>query len=217
MMDASGSAPSLWRRVWKVGRIVLVVILLLYIGLVIYRIPAVHEKYVSDQTVKQIQATKLTMESVDGKHLPPPPDPKEADATLVGIDANQNGIRDDVELAIFKKYPSDIKLRAAELQYALALQMYLMDVFTIDTLTAVSWQESRGFLCIDKTLPPLPSNASNQDWDNSNKLFVSKISEVTQLVFNTAARKNKKEEVYKNFMSSHLSPSSDFCDIDFSS
>ena len=40
--------------------------------------------------------------------------------TIAGIDANKNGIRGDMELAIFKQYPDSAKTRAVLLQYALA-------------------------------------------------------------------------------------------------
>ena len=52
-----------------------------------------------------------------GTNLPPQPYEPENDATVAGLDKNNNGIRDDVELAIFAKYPKSAKIRAAELQY----------------------------------------------------------------------------------------------------
>ncbi len=61
----------------------------------------------------------------NGKHLPLTPNKEENDATVAGIDNNGNGIRDDVELAIFAKYPNSAKIRAAELQYAMALQLMI--------------------------------------------------------------------------------------------
>ena len=41
---------------------------------------------------------------VDGHTLPPEPDPVENDATLGGVDSNNNGVRDDVERNIYAKY-----------------------------------------------------------------------------------------------------------------
>ena len=58
----------------------------------------------TNEQVAKIHNTKLTMDDVTGKNLPPDPG-AEADKTIAGIDANKNGIRDDVELAIFKEYP----------------------------------------------------------------------------------------------------------------
>ena len=41
---------------------------------------------------------------VNGHRLPPEPDPKVNNSTLLGIDSNNNGVRDDVERWIYNKY-----------------------------------------------------------------------------------------------------------------
>ena len=41
---------------------------------------------------------------VNGHILPPEPDPKVNNATLLGVDVNKNGVRDDVERKIYEKY-----------------------------------------------------------------------------------------------------------------
>jgi len=41
---------------------------------------------------------------VDGHVLPPEPDPAVNNATLLGIDVNKNGVRDDVERWIYREY-----------------------------------------------------------------------------------------------------------------
>jgi len=65
-------------------------------------------------------------EVINGFKLPPEPDPKENDATLLGIDFNHNGIRDDVERWIITHYAKDPKYprtkTAIALQYAKASQ-----------------------------------------------------------------------------------------------
>ena len=48
---------------------------------------------------------------VNGHTLPPEPDPVENDATLGGVDSNNNGVRDDVERNIYATYP--VKLQRA--------------------------------------------------------------------------------------------------------
>ena len=48
---------------------------------------------------------------VNGHTLPPEPDPVENDATLGGVDSNNNGVRDDVERKIYVTYP--VKLQRA--------------------------------------------------------------------------------------------------------
>lgn len=52
-----------------------------------------------------------------------PPDPGEAgDATLEGVDANANGIRDDIERWIYLTYPRSEKLRMALIQEYYTIQ-----------------------------------------------------------------------------------------------
>ncbi len=58
---------------------------------------------------------------VNGHRLPPEPDPKINNATLLGVDVNDNGVRDDVERWIYKTYSHPIE-RAAFMQLAKALQ-----------------------------------------------------------------------------------------------
>jgi len=134
---------------------VIAIPVLLYIALVIYRIPAVVEQDRTAAAIERIQSAKLTMTHVDGKHLPPRPDSVQADATIEGVDANANGIRDDVERAIFDEYPDDLKVRAAMLQYAMALQLYLTEVFNEETWEAVTILSSKAYGCLSDDVPTL--------------------------------------------------------------
>ncbi len=86
---------QIFSRVWHIVRIPLAVILVLYVGLVIYRIPAAQERLKTQEVVKKIQAQKLTLADVMGQNLPPEPDSVLNNSTVEGIDANGNGIRDD--------------------------------------------------------------------------------------------------------------------------
>lgn len=188
----SGNFLVLVGRVWRILRIPLAVIAALFIGLVIYRIPVVIERQKTEEVVKKIQAQKITLVDVMGDHLPPKPDPALKDATIEGIDANGNGIRDDVELAIFKLHPDSARIRAAELQYAMALQNELTNVFSSETLVAVIKQEGRGNICI---------------------LDLKRTEEIEKFVFNTEIRKKIKDDLYRKFMTSYTLPNSDYCDI----
>jgi len=49
-------------------------------------------------------------EVIHGHTLPPKPDPIANSATLEGIDSNSNGVRDDVERAIYKKYDKKLHI-----------------------------------------------------------------------------------------------------------
>ena len=46
---------------------------------------------------------------INGHTLPPKPDPKVNNATLLGIDSNNNGVRDDVERKIYFQYKRPIE------------------------------------------------------------------------------------------------------------
>jgi len=64
---------------------------------------------------------------VNGYKLPPEPDPKVNNATLLGVDVNHNGVRDDVERWIYERYKDkhpihiDIAMQAAR-GYKLVLE-----------------------------------------------------------------------------------------------
>jgi hypothetical protein len=128
------------------------VIILLVIGAIVlvlnWKFDLTGKKGVQEQIAK-IHATKLTLADVMGDNLPPDPGAA-ADATIAGIDANKNGIRDDVELAVFKAYPNSAKIRMPLLQYALSMQQQMtLNVVTKDTVTAtVEDTESRASVCL---------------------------------------------------------------------
>ncbi len=44
---------------------------------------------------------------INGHRLPPEPDPKVNNATLLGVDVNNNGVRDDVERYIYERFGKD--------------------------------------------------------------------------------------------------------------
>jgi len=51
---------------------------------------------------------------VDGHRLPPKPDPKINNSTLLGLDINNNGVRDDVERWIYEHYKEYKAVRASK-------------------------------------------------------------------------------------------------------
>ena len=120
----------------------------LFILAEIIRLPFRLEEEKTAEQVAKIHATKLQLSDVIGENLPPDPG-AEADKTVAGIDANANGIRDDVELAIFKTYPNSAKTRAVLLQYALALQMMVtQENLNMEIATAIIQEKSRAYECI---------------------------------------------------------------------
>src|SRR3989344_3840370 len=136
------------KKVGKVAVWFFIVIFVAFVILVIVRMFHFANLKKPSAMVEKIHATKLSLDDVTGKNLPPEPG-AEADKTVAGIDVNQNGIRDDVELAIFKEYPNSAKTRAVLLQYALVLQMQMtLPILNKDTVTAtVEDNESRANIC----------------------------------------------------------------------
>jgi len=181
-----------WFKKWWVIAI-LVVVVALYGALVVYRIFAIGAEEKTAEAVERIHGMALTMADVTGENLPPRPGAAEAVATIAGVDANENGIRDDVEHAIFDKYPDDIKIRAAMLQYAMALQMEFTEVVNSETLVAVIQEQSRGSLCIS----------------NMNKK-----NEIIDFVLNTETRQQHVEEVRNRYMTSYSLPTEKECDLE---
>ncbi len=203
-------------KTWRVVRWPLGVLLVLYIGLVIYRMPAVAEQEKTAKVVAYINAQHITLADVDGSHLPPVPDQAKNDATVAGIDANRNGIRDDVELAVFRLHPDSEKIRAAELQYALALQLELTQVFSSGTWVAVAQKEGRGTSCISDTTPALSPTTTPEFDKKVFALMDARNKEVEDLVFNTALRKEKiKNDA--SYQTSYASEGGDGCDISLDS
>jgi len=81
----------------------LVVVLICYAVYAFFRFSYINNR---DTALDKINSTVLTLADVMGENLPKKPDQILNDSTIAGIDANNNMIRDDVELAIFEKYPN---------------------------------------------------------------------------------------------------------------
>jgi hypothetical protein len=155
--------------------------------------------------VQKIHATKLQLADVMGENLPPDPG-AQADATIAGVDANENGIRDDVELAIFKAYPNSAKTRAVLLQYALALQMEtIQPIVNTSTVTEVVREQSRAYACIGEIVSRIDSKKFDQETDN-----LTDFAKTRQL--NTQARKDQRSN-FLEYVRSYSELKG--CDIDY--
>ena len=179
-------------KVWRWVRWPLLVLALGFVILVAWRLKLLYELDDTNAAVAKIHANRLAWDDVFGP-LPVEPDKAANDATLAGIDVNANGIRDDVERAIYFKYKDSAREAAPAFQYAKALQMEFTDVYNSATLVAVIQEESRATLCIG---------------DNDGR-----IEEIENLVFNNKARQDASEELYEKYMTSYTLPN-DGCDLD---
>ena len=197
---------SSWKKVLKglkwtgIGLVAIIVIA------VIVRIPHVYNLKKTNEQVAKIHATKLTLDDVMGKNLPPDPG-LEADKTIEGIDANKNGIRDDVELAIFKEYPNSAKTRAVLLQYALALQMEVIQPFlNADIAFGVASQQDRAFFCMGEIYPKMGQDVAVFEAIMKYGKFLSDSQ------FNTRERKSTHKDFYSLIKSGRIEDSIN-CDI----
>src|SRR3989344_8547016 len=166
---------AIWRWV-KWPLLVLVALALLLGVLVVWRGFVLIGDDETKADVERIHATRLVWSDINGD-LPPEPDPTENNATLVGVDSNSNGIRDDVERAIYLKYKDTPHVAIPLLQYAKELQMEFTEVYNSETLIAVIQEESRGYSC----------SYGNEE-------------EAEDLVFNTEKRKQFREDIRQKYM-----------------
>jgi len=178
-----------------------------FIVLVIVRAFHFYNLDKTNAEVAKIHATKLTIDDVMGKNLPPDPG-ADANKTIAGIDANNNGIRDDVELAIFNAYPNSAKTRAVLLQYALALQMEVIQpIVNTITATEVIREEDRAYQCIGEIFSRNDMKKFIEDGDRL-------ISFIEKRQLNTEERKNGRNLFVKKVRS--YSSLDRICDIDYS-
>jgi hypothetical protein len=186
---------------WTIG-----IIAGLYLLLIIIRIPHVIKVNHTNIQIDKIHNTKLTLVDVMGDNLPKDPG-IEADKTVAGIDANKNGIRDDVELAIFKEYPNSAKTRAALLQYALSFQLQMtLPLINQETATAtIEDTQSRAQNCIH-TL------SSRDDLDKFSADMKRYREFIKNIQLNNEQRKKYLDEVLSYVKG--FSFSNDGCDLD---
>ena len=203
------------KKRYKIPLIVFGTLAVFYFVLVIIRMFHFYNLDKTNEQVAKIHNTKLTMDDVIGKNLPPDPG-AEADKTIQGIDTNKNGIRDDVELAIFKKYPDSAKIRAVLLQYALALQMEAVQtVVNEETVTEVATEQSKADTCLADTLVPRKSPESAREDYNMEKIE-SFIKFIEDKQINTDQRTKSRKEFYKGRLGSYGESTNKVCDIDYS-
>ncbi len=198
----------------KIIKWAFLVLLGLFIILIIGRWIYLDKQAKIDEQVIKIHNTKLTLDDVMGKNLPPDPGIL-ADATVQGIDANNNGIRDDVELAVFKEYPNSAKTRAVLLQYALALQMEVIQpMVNTKTVTEIITEQGRADTCVADILVPRKGPDFDRNYADIEKIDIF-VNFVKDKQFNTEIRKTVHKDFMKN-LRSYGDSTNDICDIDIS-
>lgn len=199
-------------KFWKVLKLIYVVIVALFVMVMIIAIYRWYGKNETANAVNFINSQKITLDDVMGKNLPPAPDQKLNDSTIAGIDANRNGIRDDVELAIFKNYPDSARMRAAELQFAQALQLELTKVSNNEIMMAFLKKNDSAYQCLGSTI--MNKNLSAKD---TLAILDQKDKEIKDLVLNIDSRKQQYSDIFEKYTTSYGSSNHNYCDIELSS
>ena len=178
-------------KIWHLARWPLFVLVVGFIVLVAWRLTLLYEADDTNAAVAAIHANRLTQDDVFGD-LPQEPNKTENDATLAGIDANQNGIRDDVERAIYFKYQASAKEAAPAFQYTKALQMEFTHVYNSATLVAVIQEQGRASLCLSD---------------------IDRKEEIRKWFYNTEARIEARDEILEKYMTSYTLLNTEECDV----
>ncbi len=91
--------------------------------------------------------------------------------TLAGIDANNDGVRDDIEKWIKKRWKKDIKKQKAALQYARASQLRItVDLDDKQEILKVDKIGERASYCLWRTFT---DDKENKDLDDEIKAYTS--------------------------------------------
>ena len=176
-----------------------VIIVIILCGFLVLGFWSLNEREKTREAIERINARKITLDDVMGKNFPAKPNEEINNATVAGVDSNNNAIRDDVERAIFEKYPNSAKIRAAMLQYAQALQLELTEVFNSETLEEIFRKRNHGQSCIAQGLVFTVTD--------------KRIDEVESLVLNIGIRKDKQLDNLK-YMTTYSVPAvEEECDI----
>lgn len=152
------------------------------------------------QTSTQIQIT--VYKEINGYKLPPEPDPTINNSTLLGIDSNDNGVRDDVEIYVIKRFAQDLEFpktkTAIAMQYAWASQKILENPF-IETKQIMSNAIGCKFYWIRQKSKTLTVFEAVQ-FGVKHRIYDSKVKDI---IFNTRVRIERKFE-YNNALSGQI-------------
>ncbi len=204
-----------FKKLWKAVLVIYLICLALLAFSIIWGTSDRLRQSKTQKAVDFINSQKITLFDVFGNNLPPKPDQAQNDSTISGIDTNHNFVRDDVELAIYQRYPNSAKIRSAMLQYAQALQLELTQVVDSGTLVATIRKESRGMNCVAETGPEISLKDPHEKILAGLAVGDDRQKEIDDLVLNTDLRKKKQSDVFEKYMTTYSIPATDQeCDID---
>lgn len=118
--------------------------------------------------------------------LPPPPGPQN-DKTLWGIDSNKNGVRDDVEIFIYKNISRDPTIYKSYLYFAQSLQESLKfpdDIEKLRENDERSFNDQMCVLIVDK------------NWEKER---ITAKARIIKVMFNTREREEVSESIGEKY------------------
>lgn len=92
----------------------------------------------------------------------PWPDPVKNNATISGVDSDNDGIRDDVQRFINLKYANNLKMKLAAKQFATYLQQVLLTIQDKQTNIEMMKKEINSYICWDG-ISPTDSNKNSKE------------------------------------------------------
>ena len=117
-------------------------------------------------------------ETINGHTLPPEPDPTINNSTLLGIDSNNNGVRDDIERKIYATYTKSIQ-RAVMMQAFRTSQKMLADTDMVKN--ARDWEK--------EDIKVIDCQAYLEEYKNVSEMRITDFVENNQ--YNTKQRVKK--------------------------
>ena len=156
----------------------------------------------SDENNESTKIPEKRETIINGYTLPPEPDPIVNNATLLGVDVNDNGVRDDVEIYVIKRYAKDPEFpktkTALAMQYAWAVQKITENpviessVYTDDALDCETYwlrKQVKGMATLDGLLYFKEHEVFN-DTDINDKIYNTRERIERSFEFNQACSGN---------------------------
>ncbi|DAB30569.1 MAG TPA: hypothetical protein CFH84_03325 [Sulfurimonas sp. UBA12504] len=146
-----------------------------------------------NKTFKTELEIKVTQpEVINGHTLPSEPDPTINDSTLLGIDVNNNGVRDDVERYVIKRYAQDPEFpktkTAIAMQYAWSTQK-ILEIPTIESKKYSDDAIDCQFYWINNKRKNMPT-LDGMKYSQKHKVFNN--PELKDKIYNTRERIERK-------------------------
>lgn len=139
---------------------------------------------------KSAQRNYISFSVFDPKKSVPQPDLKKNDSSLLGIDIDNNGIRDDIQNYIVKTYETNIEAILAANQYALGFQSEMEFYHNKDLAIQAAHLARKGLECMIYTL--------QSQGMNINKSIIE-TEKIEALYINTKERVNAARKISEHF------------------